>query len=151
MAKSLSPYGGLNLETRIRGIRRVRVILDFDLAEIYGVTTKQLKQQFKRNCERFPEDFAFFVTRQELAHLRSQNANSSSHGGSRYMPIAFTEHGAIMLASVLNSPIAVEASVRVVRAFVRMCEMLSLSQELSQKLHDLERRMGAHDEDIQRL
>src|SRR2546426_11856921 len=110
MAKSLLPDANLHLETRIRSIRGLRVILDSDLAAIYGVSTKQLKQQFKRNRERFPADFAFLLTPQELKYLRSQFATSSSHGGLRYLPVAFTEHGAIMLASILNSPIAVEAS-----------------------------------------
>src|SRR5688500_7873965 len=96
-----------DLATRIYQVRGRSVMLDADLAKIYGVTTKQLNQQFNRNLTRFPEDFAFQVTAQELAILRSQFATSKVHGGRRYRPIVFTEHGAIMLASVLNSKIAV--------------------------------------------
>src|SRR5438093_4840422 len=140
-----------SIESVILTIRGQRVMLDSDLARIYGVTTKRLKEQFKRNRDRFPGDFAFLLTRQELANLRSQNATSSSHGGPRYLPTAFTEHGALMLASVLNSPTAVEASVRVVRAFVRMREMLSLHRELAQKLFAMEQRLDGHDEDLRRV
>ncbi len=103
-------------------------MLDFDLAQIYGVTTKRLNEQFRRNAERFPDDFAFQLAHQEFANLRSQIATSSLHGGLRHLPIVFTEHGALMLASVLNSPIAVEASVRVVRAFVWMREQSGRAQ-----------------------
>jgi len=139
------------IDPLILTIRGQRVMLDSDLARIYGVTTKRLKEQFGRNVDRFPKDFAFELTSQEFANLRSQNATSTSHGGSRYLPVVFTEHGALMLASVLHSPTAVEASVRVVRAFVRMRELLSLHRELSQKLFDLENRLDDHDEAIQRL
>jgi hypothetical protein len=126
-------------------------MLDFDLARIYGVTTKRLKEQFRRNAERFPGDFAFQLTDQELINLRSQFATSSLHGGHRYLPMAFTEHGALMLASVLNSPTAVEASVRVVRAFVLMREQLAAHKELARKLAALEQRVGGHDEAITNL
>ena len=108
------------LESKIYFIRNQRVMIDSDLAHIYGVSTMHLNQQFKRNRDRFPEDFAFELTPEEFANLRSRFATSSSHGGARYLPVAFTEHGTLMLATVLNSPIAVDASVRVVRAFVRM-------------------------------
>jgi len=132
-------------------IRGQRVMLDFDLARIYSVTTKRLKEQFRRNAGRFPNDFAFQLTNQELINLRSQFATSSLHGGHRYPPIAFTEHGALMLASVLNSPIAVEASVRVVRAFILMREQLAAHKELAGKLADLEQHIGGHDVAIQDL
>src|ERR1700722_7147956 len=95
----------------IHFIRGRRVMLDSDLARIYGVETKRLKEQFKRNRNRSPVDFAFQLERQELAILRSQIATSRLHGGVRYLPIAFTEHGAIMLASVLNSDRAIEMSI----------------------------------------
>jgi len=136
------------VEAAIYLIRGQRVMLDSDLAVIYGVTTKQLNQQLKRNRSRFPDDFAFPVTAKELTNLRSQFVTSSSHGGRRYQPWAFTEHGAIMLASVLNSQIAVQASVRVVRAFVRLREMVAANAQLASKLEELERRLDSHDEAI---
>src|ERR1043166_2890162 len=132
-------------------LRGQRGMLDFDLARVYGVTTRRLKEQFKRNRERFPGDFAFALTRQELANLRSQIATSSLHGGHRYLPVAFTEHGTIMLASVLNSPVAIEASVRVVRAFVYMREQFAANRQLSQKFAELEKRLDSHDESIATL
>jgi hypothetical protein len=139
------------IEEMIFLIRGQRVMLDFDLARAYGVTTKRLKEQFRRNIVRFPNDFAFRLTKQELANLRSQIATSSLHGGHRYLPVAFTEHGALMLATVLNSQIAVEASVRVVRAFVLMREHLLANKELAQKLSELESRVNGHDEAIANL
>jgi ORF6N domain len=124
------------------------VMFDSDLAAIYGVTTKRLNEQVRRNISRFPEDFAFQLTAEELTNLRSQIATSSFHGGRRYRPWVFTEHGAIMLASVLNSDIAVQASVRVVRAFVRLREMVAANAQLASKLEELERRLDSHDEAI---
>ena len=118
-----------NLQGAIHLIRGHRVMLDSDLAMIYGVTTKRLNEQLKRNRPRFPADFAFQLTVQDFrtlksqiatSSLRSQFVTSSSHGGKRKLPWVFTEHGALMLASVLNSAIATQASVRVVRAFVRL-------------------------------
>ncbi|PYK99284.1 MAG: DNA-binding protein [Verrucomicrobia bacterium] len=106
-------------------VRGQRVMLDSDLAKIYQVSTKRLNQQLRRNRSRFPVDFAFRLTVEELTNLRLQTATSKKHGGLRYLPWVFTEHGAIMLASVLNSDIAVQASVRVVRAFVRLREMVN--------------------------
>ena len=129
-------------------IRGKRVMLDSDLAKIYGVETKRLKEQFNRNEDRFPESFAFVLTRQELANLRSQIATSSSHGGSRYLPIAFTEHGTVMLASILNSKRAVEMSIFVVEAFIRMREMVVGNKQLAKKLSELENRVNGHDETI---
>jgi hypothetical protein len=148
------------VESAIYLIRGQRVMLDSDLAAIYGVTTKQLNQQLKRNSSRFPEDFAFQLTVKEFTNLRSQFVTSSSkglrsqfttsrsHGGRRHCPWVFTEHGAIMLASVLNSDIAVQASVRVVRAFVRLREMVAANAQLAAKLKELERRLDSHDEAI---
>ena len=134
------------LESTIYLIRGQRVMFDSDLAAIYGVTTKRLNEQVRRNISRFPEDFAFQLTAEELTNLRSQIATSSFHGGRRYRPWVFTEHGAIMLASVLNSDIAAQASVRVVRAFVRLREMVAANAQLSAKLEELERRLDSHDE-----
>lgn len=138
------------IEDMIFLIRGQRVMLDFDLARIYGVTTKHLNQQFKRNRKRFPTDFAFELANQEIAEMRSQIVTSSRRN-LRRAPIAFTEHGAIMLASILNSPIAVEASVRVVRAFVGMREQLAAHKELAKKLDELEHRVSGHDEAIGNL
>jgi hypothetical protein len=140
-----------NLESAIHLIRGHRVMLDFDLAMIYGVTTKRLNEQLKRNRLRFPADFAFQLTVQEFRTLKSQIATSSSHGGKRKLPWVFTEHGALMLASVLNSAIAVQASVRVVRAFVRLREMVAANAQLAAKLEELERRFDSHDEAIANL
>lgn len=126
-------------------------MLDSDLAKIYGVETKRLKEQFNRNRYRFPKDFAFQIDHKELAILRSQFATSSSHGGSRYLPVVFTEHGAIMLAAILNSKRAIEMSIFVVRAFVRMRELLSENKQLAQKLAELEARVGGQDESIAQL
>jgi hypothetical protein len=138
------------IERVIRTIRGHRVMLDSDLARIYGVTTKQLNQQYRRNAGRFPADFAFQLTREEVATLRSQIA-TSSHGGRRYQPIAFTEHGAIMLASVLNSSVALQASVRVVRAFVYLREQIAANADLAKKFAELEKRLDSHDEAIASL
>jgi len=135
-------------------------MLDSDLAMIYGVTTKRLNEQLKRNRLRFPADFAFQLTVQEFRNLKSQIATSSlmsqfvtssSHGGKRKLPWVFSEHGALMLASVLNSAIAVQASVRVVRAFVRLREMVAANVQLAAKLKELERRFDSHDEAIANL
>jgi hypothetical protein len=136
------------LESAIYLIRGQRVMFDSDLAAIYRVTTKRLNEQVRRNISRFPEDFAFQLTAEELTKLRSQIATSSFHGGRRYRPWVFTEHGAIMLASVLNSDIAAQASVRVVRAFVRLREMVAANAQLAAKLEELEKRLDSHDEAI---
>jgi ORF6N domain len=137
------------VESAIYLIRGQRVMLDSDLAAIYQVSTKQLNQQLRRNRKRFPVGFAFQLTREELTDLRSQIVTSNKgRGGRRYRPWVFTEHGAIMLASVLNSDIAVQASVRVVRAFVRLREMVAANAQLAAKLEELERRLDSHDEAI---
>src|SRR3989338_7809484 len=136
-----------NIETKILTIGGQKVMLDADLAALYGVETRRLNEQVNRNRERFPEDFMFQLTGEEFANLMSQNA-TSSWGGRRKLPYAFTEHGAIMAASVLNSPRAIEISVHVVRAFVHMRELLSSHKELAQKLAQLESKVGAHDKAI---
>lgn len=137
------------MDAVIHLIRGQRVMLDSDLAAIYQVTTKRLNEQLKRNLKRFPQDFAFQLTAEEFANLKSQIATSKKgRGGRRYQPWVFTEHGAIMLASVLNSDVAVQASVRVVRAFVRLREMVAANAQLATKLAELERRLDSHDEAI---
>jgi hypothetical protein len=129
------------ISSRIRTIRGKKVILDFDLAEIYDVPTKALNQAVKRNMSRFPDDFLFQLTGNELENLRSQFVTSSLHGGLRYPPYAFTENGAIMAANVLNSPEAVRMSVFVVRAFVKMRELLGGTKELAKQLAALEKKL----------
>lgn len=134
-------------------LRGQRVILDAELAALYGVTTKRLNEQVKRNAARFPEDFQFRLTAEEAAALRSQIATSKvphkdGRGGTRYRPFAFTEHGAIMVATVLNSPRAVEMSVYVVRAFVQLRELLASNAELARRLNELEGKLQHHDDAI---
>lgn len=135
------------IESQIFLIRGQKVMLDADLAELYGVETKRFNEQVRRNSERFPEDFMFQLTAEEFVNLRSQIAtsnnsvgNTTGRGGRRHLPYAFTEHGAIMAASVLNSPRAVEASVQVVRAFVQLRQILASNSELSGKLAALEKK-----------
>jgi len=135
-------------------IRNQKVIVDRDLAEIYGVETRRLNEQVKRNAERFPEDFMFQLTKEEAdfwLRSRSQIAILKRGKNIKYLPYAFTEHGAIMAANVLNSPQAVRMSVFVVRAFVKLREMLSTHKELGHKLAELERKLQNHDESIRSL
>lgn len=142
--------GGLSpqvLAGRILVIRGQRVLLDSDLAQLYGVETRRLNEQIKRNSGRFPLDFMFQLTKLEVENLMSQFA-TSSWGGRRKLPLAFTEHGAIMAASVLNSDRAVEMSVYVVRAFVQLRGLLGDHQALADKLAELERRVTHHDNSL---
>ncbi len=139
-----------DLKNEIHLVRGERVMLDSALAEIYGVPTKRLNEQLRRNRTRFPADFAFQLTSEEFSNLRSQIA-TSSYGGRRYLPWVFTEHGAIMLATVLNSDIAVEASVRVVRAFLQMRELVSANAVLARKLAELENKFDTHGQAIAQL
>lgn len=153
-----SPVPVEGIAHAIHVIRGHRVMLDADLATLYGVTTKRLNQQLRRNRGRFPADFAFQLTVEEAQDLRLQivtsngapqtaalryqigTSNRLGRGGRRYLPYAFTEHGAVMLASVLNSPVAVEASIQVVRAFVQLRSMLAAHADLARKLAQLEQR-----------
>jgi hypothetical protein len=140
------------IESRILVVRGYRVMLDSDLAELYRISTGRLNEQVKRNRNRFPKDFMFQLTKEETKILRSQSAISKDgRGGRRYQPNAFTEHGAVMLASVLNSPVAVQASIQVVRAFLKLRAMLSTQQKLALKLLQLEKRLGDHDDEITTL
>ena len=146
MKNSRSIIPSERIQNLILMIRGYRVILDSDLAQLYGVATKRLNEQVKRNKERFPNDFCFQLTGDEYADLRSQIATSNKgRGGRRYPPYAFTEHGALMAANVLNSRCAVEMSVRVVRAFVEMRRLLANSRELADRLRQVERRMDKND------
>jgi hypothetical protein len=141
-----------SVESRILFLRHQRVILDVDIAELYGVPVRQLNQQLKRNRERFPSDFVFQLTAKEHQILRSQFVISSdAHGGRRYLPFAFTEHGAIMAATVLNSERDVQMSVFVVRAFVRLRELLAMNRRLAGKIDELENRLDTHDSVIHEL
>jgi len=143
-----------DIVSRIVSIRGQRVLFDYDLAAVYGVTTKRLNQQVNRNIERFPADFVFHLETQELANLKLQIATSSSraisHGGSRKPPRMFTEHGAIMAATVLNSPRAVQMSVYVVRAFIKLREVLASNSTLARRLESLERSVAALDENTRK-
>lgn len=138
------------LAQRIHVVRGQKVMLDADLAGLYGVPTKVLNQAVKRNVERFPADFLFQLSADEQRALRSQpvTSNGGARGGRRYAPWAFTEHGALMAATVLNSARAVEMSVFVVRAFVQLREFLATHRELAVKLDELERKLSTHDQAI---
>ncbi len=131
-----------SIETRIFFIRGKKVILDKDLASIYGIQTYRFNEAVKRNKDRFPEDFMFQLTKKEVESLISQNAMSKpGRGGRRTLPYAFTEHGAVMAANILKSVRAVQMSVFVVRAFVKMRELLIEQQDLAKKLADLEEKL----------
>jgi len=167
MTKQIIPAEQIAL--RIRHFRGEKVLFDFDLATLYGVATKALNQAVKRNRERFPEDFMFQLTTEEILTLRSQDVTSSlqatrhheirksrsqnvtslkSHGGARYRPYAFTEQGIAMLSSVLNSKRAVKVNIAIMRAFVKLRWALETNRELAQKFSELERRVDKHDEEI---
>ncbi len=137
------------IEEKIYLIRGQKVIFDSDLAEVYQVTTRILNQAVKRNLQRFPEDFMFQLSAEEVADLsmRSQIVTASKRN-IRFRPYAFTEHGAVMLASVLNSPTAIEASIKVVRAFVKMRSILALHQDLADRIKELEKVAGKHNQDF---
>ena len=128
-------------------VRGEKVILDSDLAKLYGVETRRLNEQVRRNTEKFPDDFMFQLTKEEFNDLKSQIATSSSGwGGRRKPPLVFTEHGALQAANVLNSPQANKMSVFIVRAFVRLREMALTNEKLSKKFMQLEKRVSDHDE-----
>jgi hypothetical protein len=140
------------IESRIAILRHQKIILDTALAELYGVAVKRLNQQVNRNRERFPSDFRFQLTRREFAALRLQFATSNNkRGGRRSLPYAFTEHGAIMAATVLNSEQAVRMSVFVVRAFVRLRQVLAANKEFADKVKELEEHLETHDGTIQKI
>ena len=131
------------IEHAIIVVRGEKVMLDSALSEIYGVETKILNRAVKRNASRFPNDFMFQLTAEEAANLRCQIGASSSYGGRRYLPYAFTEHGALMLANVLNSGRAAQTSVMVVRAFVKLRQMLASNADLARKLAAMEKKYDA--------
>lgn len=133
----------LRVERSIRMIRGDKVILDEDLAELYGVETKNLIKAVKRNLDRFPADFMFQLTNQEFANLRFQSGTSSQWGGRRTPPYAFSEQGVAMLSSVLNSPRAVQVNIEIMRTFVRLRQMLASHAELAESLEALEQKYDA--------
>lgn len=136
-SKSLVPEE--RIEQTILIIRNQKVILDSDLATLYGVSVKRLNEAVKRNAERFPSDFMFQLTRDEVENLRSQFA-TANFSMRRYLPYAFTEHGALMVATVLNSPRAVAMSLAVIRTFIKLRQLLSLNKDLARRLDELEEK-----------
>jgi hypothetical protein len=142
-----------NLHQLIYLIRGHKVMLDKDLAELYGVPTKRLNEQVRRNRKRFPPDFMFQMSPDELENWRSQFATSkpSIKMGLRRPPYVFTEHGVAMLSSVLNSERAIEINIMIMRAFVRIRQMVSLNRALAKRLASIERRLTGHDADVQHL
>lgn len=135
---------------RIAVVRGKRVMLDMDLAELYGVETKALKRQVRRNIERFPEDFMFEMTEVEWHNLRYQ-IGTSSWGGLRYMPMAFTEQGVAMLSSVLSSPLAIQVNIQIIRIFYFMREIAVSNEEIAKKITAIEHKLEEQGEDIQEL
>jgi hypothetical protein len=128
-------------------VRGEKVMLDFDLANLYGIETKRLKEQVKRNLSRFPGDFMFQITDEEFRNLRSQFA-TSSWGGSRYRPMVFTEQGVAMLSSVLNSERAISVNIQIIRVFTRMRIMIESHKEILRKLEILEKKDTELDEKV---
>jgi hypothetical protein len=140
------------VEQRILSMRGQKVMLDADLAELYGVATKVLNQAVRRNIERFPHDFMFQLTQQEAdglrdywdsTALRSQNVTSNGRGGRRYLPLAFTEQGVAMLSSVLRSPRAVQVNIAIMRAFVKLREILATHRDLARRFEEMESKYDA--------
>ena len=138
------------IKNSILDIRGKRVILDYELAKLYGIETKRLKESVRRNIRRFPEDFMFELSQEEWINLRTQFA-TSSWGGKRFAPFAFTEQGVAMLSSVLNSDSAIDINISIMRAFVLMRQWALEYQDLQEKLTDLEKRFGQKFTDIEQV
>jgi hypothetical protein len=136
--------------SKIYVVRNEKVMLDRDLAAMYGVETKQLKRQVKRNIERFPKDFMFELTKKEFENLRSQ-IDTSSWGGTRYMPMAFSEQGVAMLSSILNSKTAIEVNIRVIRVFTKLREYALTHKEILIQLAKLEKEVKGNSKDIENI
>ena len=137
------------IEQRIYVVREQRIMLDNDLADLYGVATKNLNKAVRRNVARFPPDFMFQLSDQEVTNLRFQIGTSSlPHGGSRYRPLVFTEQGIAMLSSVLNSKRAITVNIQIMRAFIRMRRLLLSNDAMRKQLEELERKVGTHDQAI---
>ncbi len=135
---------------KIYAIRGEKMMLDRDLAEMYGVETKQLKRQVKRNMDRFPKDFMFELTEKEFENLRSQ-IGTSRWGGTRYMPMAFTEQGVAMLSSVLNSKTAIEVNIRIIRVFTKLREYALTHKDILIQLSKLEKEVKGNSKDIENI
>ena len=152
LKQRLQPIPAEAIGSKIFVFRERRVMLDRDLAALYGVPVKRLNEQVKRNSDRFPEDFLFQLTLEEgraVLDSRSQIATLNGRGANiKYQPNAFTEHGAVMAANVLRSKVAVRASIQVVRAFVRLRQMLAINEKLARKIEAIERKVGEHDAEL---
>jgi hypothetical protein len=138
------------IKKSIHEIRGMKVMLDFDLAKLYGIETKRLKESVRRNIRRFPEDFMFEITSQEWENLRTQIA-SSSWGGKRYLPFAFTEQGIAMLSSVLHSDVAIEINISIMRAFVHMRHWTLSHEDLAKQLREMEKQYNQKFVDIEHV
>lgn len=136
---------------RIRIIRNQKVMLDSDLAALYQVDTKRLNEQVKRNSERFPNDFMFQLTEVEWIHLRSQIATSSEWGGRRTLPYVFTEHGVLMLSSVLSSKRAIAVNIQIMRVYVKLKEMITQNTDLHDKMNEIEQLLSGHEVKISHI
>jgi len=132
-------------------VRGQKVMLDRDLAELYGVETKHLKQTVRRNMDRFPKDFMFTMNKTEFESLRTQFASSNERGGTRYMPMVFSEQGVTMLSCILNSKRAIAVNIQVVRIYSRMREMLLTHKDILLQLEKIEQKLGVHDTQIERI
>ena len=139
------------ITSKIFLIRDQKVMVDRDLAELYGVETKYLKRQVKRNTDRFPEDFMFELTKEEFANWRSQfvTSNSSNKMGLRYAPYVFTEQGVAMLSSVLNSPKAIAVNIKIIRVFTKLREMLFNNKDLLLRMEKIERKLSSQNKNIE--
>jgi len=146
MSKEVIPIE--RIASAILVIRREKVMLDSDFAALYGVATGHLNRAVKRNRSRFPADFMFELTAEEVANLKCQIGISSWGGRRRARPHAFTEHGIAMLSGVLNSERAIKVNIAIMRAFVRLRQMIDTNRELAQRFSELEQRVGKHDEEI---
>ncbi len=135
---------------RVLLIRGVKIMLDKDLAEMYGVEVKRLNERVKRNHTRFPSDFMFQLSSDEWLHLKSQNA-TSSWGGNRKLPFVFTEQGVAMLSSVLNSEVAIQVNIQIIRVFTKMKQLLLENKELFLKIEKVEKQLTNHDKDLQNI
>ncbi len=142
-----------SIEAKIHLIRGQKVMLDRDLAELYGVQTSILKRQVRRNLKRFPSDFMFELTKEEIQNWRCQigTSNSKDKMGLRYSPFAFTEHGILMLSSVLNSMKAIEVNIQIMRAFVQLRQMAFTHKDLAEKISELEKESKQHGQNIERV
>lgn len=151
MTEELARYGSKSVEDRILTIHGQKVVLDADLAVLYGVSTRRLNEQVKRNLNRFPPDFMFRLSKKEVDGLMRSQFATASKRNIRHLPYAFTEHGALMAATVLNSQRAVEMSLFIVRAFMKMRERLAMTHALEKHLAEIDRKLLSHDSSLRDL